>query len=258
MMLIIKSFILSFSFLTWIPTPKKLNYSNVEFSFSKSFYPVVGLSIGCICYLIYWSLEFYFPHYVTAGFILMFLTFATRFLHLDGFMDCMDGFFGGHNSERRLEIMKDPHVGAFGTVGVIVLLLIKFSLIFYALESGTSLYVMIMFPVFSRWAMVLALVTFKYIRPMGIGSSFQTEKTRVSFMIANVLMIGIAILLTTSYLALIPILLVGCWTIAFGYLSKKLLGGGLTGDCYGAINETSEVIGMITLLILFNTNGLLG
>jgi cobalamin synthase len=51
---------------------------------------------------------------------------------------------------------------------------------------------------------------------------------------------------------------VGCWTIAFGYLSKKLLGGGLTGDCYGAINETSEVIGMITLLILFNTNGLLG
>ena len=81
----------------------------------------------------------------------MFLTFATRFLHLDGFMDCMDGFWGGHNSERRLEIMKDPHVGAFGTVGVIVLLLIKFSLIFYALESGTSLYVMIMFLIYSLY-----------------------------------------------------------------------------------------------------------
>ena len=132
----------------------------------------------------------------------MFLTFATRFLHLDGFMDCMDGFFGGHNSERRLEIMKDPHVGAFGTVGVIVLLLIKFSLIFYALESGTSLYVMIMFPVFSRWAMVLALVTFKYIRPMGLGSSFQTEKTRVSFIIANVLTIAIAIPVSYTHLTL--------------------------------------------------------
>ena len=64
---------------------------------------------------------------VTLWSLLLVVTLAamTRALHIDGFMDSCDALLGGFDRERRLSILRDPHVGAFAVVGVVCLLLLK-------------------------------------------------------------------------------------------------------------------------------------
>ena len=67
--------------------------------------------------------QWIFPVSVSAAITLFAWVILTRAFHLDGFMDMCDGLFGGFNPERRLEIMKDSRMGAFGVAGGILVLL---------------------------------------------------------------------------------------------------------------------------------------
>ena len=58
------------------------------------------------------------------------LIILTGGLHLDGWMDASDAFFSYRDKQRRLEIMKDPRIGAFGVLSVIVLLSARFLFIY--------------------------------------------------------------------------------------------------------------------------------
>ncbi len=56
-------------------------------------------------------------------------------LHEDGLSDVADGFFGGHTAERRLEIMKDSRIGAFGSVALVLSLSLRWLLVAALLEA---------------------------------------------------------------------------------------------------------------------------
>ena len=68
---------------------------------------------------------FLFPPLVAGIVTLIVWVVLTGGLHLDGLADCCDGLFASVSPERRLEIMKDPHVGAFGVIGLILILFLK-------------------------------------------------------------------------------------------------------------------------------------
>ena len=97
-----------------------------DISNSRAWFPLVGLLIGFLLVLVQLGASQLFSGFLTAAVLLFVLSAVTRALHLDGLMDVCDGIFGGHTPERRLEIMKDPHVGAFGVVGLVLILLLKF------------------------------------------------------------------------------------------------------------------------------------
>ena len=65
------------------------------------------------------------PPVLLSAILVVALVAATRILHLDGLMDTCDALFGGFDRKQRLEILRDPHVGAFAVVGVVCLLAIK-------------------------------------------------------------------------------------------------------------------------------------
>jgi adenosylcobinamide-GDP ribazoletransferase len=252
---LIKSIILSFTFLTWIPITKAINFQPSEFRLSISFYPIVGLFLGSILLLTYTLSDLIFPVQVTAAAMLAVSSFSTRFLHLDGFIDCMDGFFGGNTPERRLEILKDPHVGAFGVIGGISLLLLKYTLLISLLTLPASNYIAILlFPCISRWTMVLSIIFFKYIRTDGIGSIFQEGTSYIPLIIASTATILICFIIANTYLILIPFIAASLWAILFNFIASKLLNGGITGDCYGAVNETSEVISIAIIYFLLTSS----
>src|SRR5439155_7026639 len=75
---------------------------------------------------------------LAAFLVLLLWVIATGALHIDGFCDLCDALFGGPTPEERLQIMKDPHVGAFGLAGVVLLLLGKFVLLVEVLGAGYS------------------------------------------------------------------------------------------------------------------------
>ena len=120
--------------------------------------------------------------------LVVILVVLTRALHLDGFMDSCDALLGGFDRERRLAILRDPNVGAFAVIGVVCLLLIKVLTIaglppaipvpppgiLELPPEGWSVRIpmLLLFPCLSRWAMLLTMELYPYVRSNGIGTAF--------------------------------------------------------------------------------------
>ncbi len=76
------------------------------------------------------------PVMVSAALVLTTLTLTTGAFHEDGLADTFDGLFGGHDKERRLEIMKDSRIGTFGGCALMLAFLLRFSLLIALIEEG--------------------------------------------------------------------------------------------------------------------------
>ena len=168
--------------------------------------------------------------------LVVFLVVMTRGLHLDGFMDSCDALFGGHTRERRLEIMRDPHVGAFAVAGVVCLLIIKCAAV-AGLVQPLRLHMLILFPCLSRWAMLLVMELYPYARSEGLGTAFLGSGGRLQLffgficaLFASLLaagVMGLILLLAASLVAWA----IGAWAIqAPGRVDRRRLRRGQR-DC---------------------------
>ena len=232
------------------------SFSQREIRDSRAFYPTVGLFLGLLLVGVELGGRELFPVYLTAALLLVVLVVATRGLHLDGFMDVCDGLFGGYTRERRLEIMRDSNVGAFAVAGAASLLILKYGalLSLLTIPSPGKEWSLLLFPMMSRWSMVVALEAFPYVRGDGLGSPFNQGGSRLATCIAVLIAVlasavvggigGFGLLLGASVLA---------WIL--GKVITHMLCG-LTGDSYGAINEVTEV-GVLVAAVALLPHGLI-
>ena len=170
------------SFLTLFPAFWNNCPSQRDISNARVYYPTVGLLLGLILVAVDKGAGALFPAPLTAALLLATLVILTRGLHLDGFMDVCDGLFGGYTPERRLEIMRDSHVGAFAVVGMVSLLLLKYGALVSLLSLGVpgKEFVLLLFPMLSRWSMVLQLGVFPYVRAEGLGSPLHQSSAKLA------------------------------------------------------------------------------
>src|SRR5215216_473456 len=143
--------------LPFIPSPQgKLpdDWSAGDSGRASIWYPFVGLVIGALTWLAWKGTIFAFPPLIGGVLTLMVWAALTGGLHLDGLADCCDGLLASTTVERRLEIMKDPHVGAFGVIGLILVLLLKASAL--ASLSSASSFGILLAGSFGRWCILLA------------------------------------------------------------------------------------------------------
>ena len=238
------------TFLTIFPLARNLNWEPSDVSNSRAFYPAVGLLMGLLLVGIEEGSSQLFSAPMTAAFLVAAMVIITRALHLDGLMDICDGVFGGFTPERRLEIMKDSRVGAFGVAGGVVVLLLKYAAFVTLLtipEPG-KVWALLLFPAISRWTMVVLLGAFPYVRTHGLGSPFHGRGIKVSTVIAGISILSTAILLGGfAGLGLLIGAMVMAWIRGLG-MAKSL--GGLTGDAYGATNEIIEMTVIIVATAL--------
>ena len=251
------SFLAALSFLTIFPARRPADVTQQAISNSRAWFPLVGLLLGLLLVGLEWVLSFVFPIYLTAAVLVVFLIVITRALHLDGLMDTCDGLVGGNTPERRREIMRDSHVGAFAVAGAVGILLLKYATILSLLSLNWhgKEWALLLFPVISRYAMVLQLMVFPYVRAPGLGSPFHEYDARLpsafaalTATIAALALGGIGAMLTLAGVCLLAILL--------GQLVMKLTGG-MTGDIYGATNELAEVVSLMAFVAIM-PYGLLG
>ena len=211
---------------------------------------MVGLLLGLILVAVDKGAGAIFPAPLTAALLLATLAILTRGLHLDGFMDVCDGLFGGYTPERRLEIMRDSHVGAFAVAGAVSLLLLKYGALVSLLSMGVpgKELVLLLFPMLSRWSMVLQLGVFPYVRPEGLGSPLHQGSAKLATTAALLTAIVASVVLgSIGGAALLAGLTLLAWLL--GLAMSRLLGG-LTGDTYGATNEIIEVVGLVAAVAL--------
>lgn len=175
------------------------------------------------------------------------LALLTRGLHLDGLMDTYDALAGGHDRERRLEILRDPHVGAFGVVAIVLLLLAKVSAL-AALPGESRLWTIMLVPCLSRWAILVVMDRFPYVRQEGLGTPFLQGSSRRSLLAGSaVALLATAVL--TGPVGLLLALAAGLVAWAVGAWAKRRIGG-VTGDIYGAACETSEAVVLALAVVL--------
>ena len=232
-----------------------------DFPAARTWFPLVGLLLGSVLagadLLLQWSfsllspdaasLDRPFPPLLAGALLITALALLTRALHLDGFMDTCDALLGGFERRRRLEILRDSHVGAFAVVGLAVLLLLKLTAL-AALPPSNRQTVLLLFPCLSRWGMLLAMELFPYVRREGLGTAFFRKRGLWTLIGGFCLALGAAIgLAGATGVLLFAVASVVSWAV--GYWAARALGG-LTGDIYGAVNETAEAFVLVLAAVL--------
>ena len=233
------SFLIGLQFLTRIRLVRQKEWTAEDFGRSTRFFPLVGLVLG-ICYALFAWLLLYAVgmRALTAALLLVLPLLLTGGLHADGFMDTADGVFSGRDRERKLEIMKDSRVGAFGVVSFVMLMFVQYALIsdMHPLLLIPALFVM---PVIGRFSMVLSVACFPYAREDGMGKTFADMADRKTIVIAA--LITMILVLPWGFLAALALVLGTVFALLFCRLITHVLGG-VTGDVYGAATVLTETL----------------
>ena len=247
------SFIAAFQFLTSIPLPRRLAANQEALGRSAVYFPVVGLIIGLILAGLNWLFSLALPPAIVKALLLVALVIITGALHLDGFVDTCNGIAGHKAVEDRWRVMHDSRAGAFGIVGVALLLLVKY----VALSNVPPFFMtatLIFMPVVSRWAVVHAIFIHPYAHSSGLGTTFKQATRWPQFTAATLITIIVALALLPLFSLIGLLIIPGVWIITalFSvYLKRKF--SGLTGDTYGAINEVAEVAVLVVASLIVNT-----
>lgn len=236
------SIIAAFQFLTIFPAVIKRMFTPQEMGRAVGWFPLVGVTLGFALYGVHFAARLLFPQTVSAALTLFAWVMFTRAFHLDGFMDACDGLFGGWTPERRLEIMKDPRMGAFGVAGGILVLLTKYAAL-SSMNGSMILPSLLLAATLGRWASPLVIFFFPYARADGIGFDMKQNVTWREIVTAS-LITGVTAWLSFGWLGLgfmLGAALIGL--ITAGYVMRLL--PGLTGDIYGAVTTLVEMLTLI-------------
>ena len=238
------SIIAAFQFLTIFPTLIKRMFTAQEMGRAVGWFPLVGVVLGLALYSVNALAQFVFPASLSAALTLFAWVIFTRAFHLDGFMDTCDGLFGGWTPERRLEIMKDSRMGAFGVAGGILVLLTEFA----ALQSSVDLFPALMLSTtLGRWASPLLIYAFAYAREDGLGIEMKRNVSIREIILAT-LIAGITAWLVYGWIGLALMLVTAILGFLVALYAMRLLPG-LTGDIYGTVTTLVEMLVLVFFTI---------
>ena len=215
-----------------------------------AFYPLVGLILGGMLWVSWKVLTEIFPPPVVDLILIALLVVLSGGMHLDGLADTIDGLWGGKDREQALKIMRDSHIGAFGVIALVLVLMAKYLALTH-LPHGLKGQVLVAMPVLGRWAMVAMSYFSGYARSgPGLARPFIEHLTWRELAVSTFTTVLI-MLLTLGSSGLVIFAIAGLVSFScLWYFRKKL--GGVTGDCLGAVGELVEVTLLLSVLAIQN------
>lgn len=213
-------------------------------------FPLVGLVIGGVAGLAGLLASFLgLPSPINALISLFVLIFLTGAMHEDGIADTTDGLWGGWDAARRLEIMKDSHIGSYGVLALLFSFASRWVALWllFDLGQGIGFAAILASAAASRAMMPALMAALPNARAFGLSHSTGRPSTTTAA-------IGICIALLVSVLllgwgGLWVIICAGSAAIAIAFLASKKIGG-QTGDILGAAQQLSEIAVLFALLTL--------
>jgi len=221
----LRPFWLALGFLTILPVPDIGEVKPGEMKAASAFYPLIGWIIGALLALAAWSLQA-LPDGLAAALLLALWLALTGMLHLDGLLDSADALLAMKPLEDRLRILSDVHHGSFAFGVGFAHLLLKWQLLTLADWRAVLLA-----PVMARFWLMPVLNLFPSARPEGLGATARQ----------GLLLPAALIALPAAILAPLPFLLGGAFVLLTAKWAASRLGGGLSGDVYGALIELGEI-----------------
>ena len=238
-------FLTALMFFTRIPCPSWVDHSPEILNRARKYFPLIGWIVGGLAALVFWLAALVLPLSVAVVLSTAAGIWVTGAFHEDGFADVCDGFGGGYSKEAILRIMKDSRVGAFGMLGMILLLLLKLAMLWELARMDVRLVVasLVSAHSLSRFVASTFVQTHDYVQ--------DSDQSKVKPIANDKLSWGA--MLYSGLWALLPLgLFVSPWALALipvAFLPKAYLGsffkrhiGGYTGDCLGAAQQVSEAV----------------
>jgi len=228
------------AFLTRLPVP-----APAEPSLDRAavFFPFVGLLVGAIAAATRALGDQVLPPLPSTLLAVTAALLVTGALHEDGLADVADGLGAHVSRERRLEILRDPRVGTFGALALIVAVSLVVTTV-GALDTEHAVRALIAAHVLSRWAMLPVSRFLGPARPGGAGALLRVKTP--ALIAATVLAAAIAVAAGSA--AALPAAAIAP-AVSAALLARGL--GGVTGDGYGATAKLTEVTVCTTLAALW-------
>ncbi|MDG1154181.1 MAG: adenosylcobinamide-GDP ribazoletransferase [Alphaproteobacteria bacterium] len=252
MIKLIEQIIIATTLLSRIPMPN-MKHGNAKLKNLAWAYPIVGLILSSIYVVFIISsvyLPFELPILLLSIIIVMISIFITGALHFDGLADISDGFWGGYDKKHRLEIMQDSNIGTFGTISIIISLMLYVVILNEINDLFLISVFLIISSILSRGIMGIIQLTNQQAKKTGL-LNYVSKENKIKYNILQILFILIftsaIIIHLTNITILLKLLIVSF--VVWGLLSllyrKKI--GGINGDCLGASQVISEIIILLTL-----------
>lgn len=248
--------LLAFQFFTVLPIHKEIPLTKSTITGMFAFLPWVGAIMGSLVAASIYSLtEWTASSEVLLAFVIIGLfALFTGGLHLDGFIDMGDAYFSYRDREKRLEILDDPRVGAFGVMSVLFLVLGKFVVLHELLvQEKLAFWTLIFIPLITRVGMSFYFLSLKCSKEKGLAYFFRTHikpGVLISLMVVT-LIFSISGVVCVSGGILAPLVLLVVLAVALFIFRQFTLRnfGGVSGDLLGASIEGMEVVLWVALLL---------
>lgn len=241
-----RGFLVACRYLTTLPLPpQKAGFTDL--GPAAAYFPAVGSLLGLILAGGDLLLLPALPPGVAAVVLLAGWVLLTGGLHLDGLADSLDGLGGGWSREEALAIMREPRVGAYGVVGIVLILLLKASAL-AASAPDLRWQALLLAPSLGRLAPVLLARLCPPARSEGQGQAFVLTVSAAGVAGATAFAIALALLVLWPWGGV----LLG-WTFASAWLIGRYLNrrlGGVTGDLLGGAVEITEGLILVLLVAL--------
>lgn len=228
-------------FLTVVPVARA--GAEPEDRLGRAYFPAVGALVGLAAGLVFLVGAAVMTPLLAAVAAIATGVLLTGGLHLDGLADAADGLLGGGSTERRLEIMRDPRVGSFGAIALVLVLVGEVAAL-SAMTPVRALRALIVAGALSRLAMLAVVALVPYARTEGLGIAAVGGRRVADLALGGV--VTLAVCLLDPRHALVAGLLVAVTTLVVVRLARRRIGGA-TGDVYGACAE----IGQLAALLAF-------
>ena len=206
-----------------------------------SWFPLVGALVGGALGAVWWGAQEVWPAAVAAAVVLAADLALTGLLHVDGLVDAADGLLPQVPRERRLEIMADPAVGAYGVAVAAAVLLLRFAAL-ASMEANVLLLAGIWCG--SRTVMAVAARAVPYARREGgLASAFAGGDWRTVGLAGLILAVSLGALAggRQPEAAVAVGMATGGAVVALGH--RRL--GGFTGDVLGAAGVVAETAALL-------------
>lgn len=248
-MSIINSFFIALSMYSRIPVPR-VDWEKENMRYAMCFFPMIGVVIGAVMYLAGWLLDKTSVGGLFRGVVFTLIPIIiTGGIHMDGFMDTMDALGSWGDREKKLEILKDSHAGAFAILGMGCYLM--WSVAVWSELPAEVLRVCGVSFVLSRALSGFSVVTFPAARNSGLLKMFQDGAQKKVVRITMCLYVAAAVIMMAVMNARAMTGAVTGMMIAFLYyivVSWKQFGG-VTGDLAGFFLETAELAMFTGILV---------
>jgi adenosylcobinamide-GDP ribazoletransferase len=251
-------FLVATQFLTRLPTPAWAAFESSCLPQSARYFPLVGVLVGGINAGIWWLFGHWLPAAVTVGLSLAASLLVTGAFHEDGFADACDGFGGGTTQDRVLAIMKDSRIGAYGAIGICVMLGLKWATC-VAIPPAVFPLMVVGAHMVSRWCACGLIASLRYVR-IDDDAKVRPFAQRLSGR-DWILSGALGALATVPFAAIVDLSPHGRVFFALGaavaasavvavmaavYFRKRI--GGYTGDCLGAVQQITELAFLVAAL----------